>query len=219
MRIILLGPPGAGKGTQAKFLLEALHIPQISTGDMLRAAVKAGTAVGLQAKKIMEQGELVSDSIMIALVKERVAMADCQNGFLLDGFPRTLAQAQALTESGIKIDKVIEIQADYVEVIRRVSGRRIHPTSVRTYHVDYHPPKRVGCDDETGEPLIQRPDDREETVRNRLQVYQEQTLPLVAYYQDLAKTAKAAAPQFFSVDGMQAVETVKAAIFKGLGLE
>lgn len=215
MRIILLGPPGAGKGTQAQFLLEAFKIPQISTGDMLRAAVKAGTPLGLQAKRIMEEGGLVSDEIMIALVKERVAQADCHNGFLLDGFPRTLAQAKALTDSGIAIDEVIEIKADFEEVIRRISGRRIHPASGRTYHLSNHPPKVLGVDDETGEPLIQRPDDEEATVRNRLKVYETQTMPLVQYYQGLAKTDKNA-PHFFAVNGMQSVEAVKNQIFKHL---
>ncbi len=209
MRIILLGPPGAGKGTQAKFLLEKFNIPQVSTGDMLRAAVKAGTPLGLQAKKIMEEGGLVSDDIMIGLVKERVIEPDCKNGFLLDGFPRTLAQAQALTDSGIKIDDVIEIKVDYEEVVHRISGRRIHPASGRTYHVDYHPPKVAGIDDETGEPLIQRPDDEEVTVRKRLDVYEQQTKPLVKYYRDLSVQGRPTVPNFFVVDGMQSVEAVK----------
>ncbi len=207
MRIILLGPPGAGKGTQAQFLLEAFKIPQISTGDMLRAAVKAGTPVGLQAKKIMEAGGLVSDEIMIELVKQRINESDCKNGFLLDGFPRTLAQAEALADNEILIDEVIEIKADYDEVVRRISGRRIHPASGRTYHIDNHPP----VDDETGEPLVQRPDDEEATVRKRLKVYEEQTMPLVAYYQK-------AAPHFFAVNGMQSVESVKAEILKNISL-
>lgn len=215
MRIILLGPPGAGKGTQARFLLEAFHIPQISTGDMLRAAVKAGTPLGLQAKKIMEEGGLVPDDIMIALVKERVAEPDCTNGFLLDGFPRTLAQAEALSESDIQIDTVIELKADFDEVVRRISGRRVHPASGRTYHIVNHPPKIPGRDDETGEPLIQRPDDEEATVRKRLEVYQAQTLPLIAYYQQLAQKGKAA-PHYIVVNGMQSVEAVRADIFKQL---
>lgn len=215
MRIILLGPPGAGKGTQAQFLLESFQIPQISTGDMLRAAAKAGTPLGLRAKKIMEEGRLVSDDIMIALVQERVAQVDCRNGFLLDGFPRTLAQAEALTNSGLKIDAVIELRADYEEVIRRISGRRTHPQSGRTYHLINHPPKRAGFDDETGEPLIQRPDDEEATVRKRLKVYEEQTLPLVDYYQRLAEGG-AEAPRFFAVDGMQSVNAVKDEISKKL---
>lgn len=215
MRIILLGPPGAGKGTQAQFLLEAFKIPQISTGDMLRAAVNAGTELGIAAKKIMDAGGLVSDDIMIGLVKERVAQADCKNGFLLDGFPRTLAQAQALTESGIKIDEVIEIKADFEEVISRISGRRIHPASGRTYHITHNPPKVAGLDNETGEPLIQRPDDYEATVRNRLKVYEQQTMPLVRYYQDIANH-KGDTPHFFAVNGMQNVDAVKNEIFKHL---
>ncbi len=216
MRIILLGPPGAGKGTQAQFLLEHFNIPQISTGDMLRAAVKAGSALGLKAKKIMEEGGLVSDEIMIGLVQERVKEPDCTNGFLLDGFPRTLAQAEALTNSGIKIDEVIEIKVDIEEVIKRISGRRIHPASGRSYHIHIHPPKVVGLDDETGEPLIQRPDDEEATVRNRLKIYQDQTMPLVAYYKGRAEQDKENAAHFFAVDGMQSVDAVKQAIFAGL---
>jgi len=216
MRIILLGPPGAGKGTQAQFLLDQFNIPQISTGEMLRAAVKAETPLGLQAKAIMESGGLVPDDVMIGLVRDRVSQADCKNGFLLDGFPRTLAQAEALTDSGIKIDEVIEIRVDYEEVVHRISGRRIHPASGRTYHVDYHPPKVKDHDDLTGEPLMQRPDDAEVTVRNRLKVYAAQTLPLLEYYQNLAKTEKADAPHFFTVNGMQSVDTVKAAILEGL---
>lgn len=215
MRIILLGPPGAGKGTQAQFLLEKFQIPQISTGDMLRAAVKAGTSIGLKAKKIMEEGGLVPDEVMISLVEERVKAPDCKKGFLLDGFPRTLAQAQALTESGVKIDAIIELKVDFEEVIHRISGRRVHPASGRTYHIPHHPPKVMGLDDETGEPLIQRRDDEEATVRNRLKVYQEQTWPLVEYYQALA-TAPEDAPHFFGVDGMRPVEEVKQTIFEGL---
>lgn len=215
MRIILLGPPGAGKGTQAKFLLAALNIPQISTGDMLRSAVKAGSEIGLKARQIMEQGALVPDDIMIALVKQRIAEPDCRNGFLLDGFPRTLAQARALAESGIDIDDVIEIKADFEEVIRRISGRRIHPASGRIYHLDYNPPKRIGHDDATDEILVQRPDDEEGTVRNRLAVYAEQTLPLVDYYKALAAPAGSQL-HFFAVEGMQPVEAVKAAIFAAL---
>ena len=216
MRIILLGPPGAGKGTQAQFLLDQFNIPQISTGEMLRAAVKAETALGLQAKAIMESGGLVPDEIMIGLVQDRVAQEDCKNGFLLDGFPRTLAQAAALTESGIKIDEVIEIRVDYDEVVHRISGRRIHPASGRTYHVDYQPPKVSNQDDLTGEFLIQRPDDQEATVRNRLKVYEAQTLPLVAYYQNLVNASNADGPHFFAVNGMQSVDKVKAEILANI---
>ena len=215
MRIILLGPPGAGKGTQAQFLLDQFKIPQISTGDMLRSAVKAGTPLGLQVKEIMEQGGLVPDDLMIELVQDRVALDDCKNGFLLDGFPRTLAQAQALDEHGIPIDVVIELRVDFEEVVHRISGRRVHPASGRTYHVDYHPPKKAGFDDETGEALIQRPDDQEATIRNRLEIYQKQTQPLVSYYQVFASQH----PQklhYVVVNGMQAVNEVRAEILKAL---
>ncbi len=215
MRIILLGPPGAGKGTQAKFLLEALKIPQISTGDMLRAAVKAGTPLGLKAKAIMDSGALVPDDVMINLVKERVALDDCRNGFLLDGFPRTIEQADALRENGIAIDAVIEFLVDHEEVVRRISGRRVHPGSGRIYHVLSHPPKVEGHDDVTGEPLVQRPDDLEETVRNRLKVYDTQTAPLIDYYRGLSQTTPL---KYTVVDGMGAVDEVKAAIFKSLHL-
>jgi len=217
MRIILLGPPGAGKGTQAKFLLEALNIPQISTGDMLRAAVKAGTPLGQKAKAIMEQGALVPDEIMIDLVKARVSEPDCARGFLLDGFPRTLAQAEALQQQGIIIDRVIELKVDPLEIIKRISGRRVHPASGRTYHLDFHPPKIPGFDDETGEPLIQRPDDREETIRHRLEVYEAQTAPLAQYYQDQAKRHPEVL-KYIRVDGMREVEAVKTEIFKQLVL-
>lgn len=215
MRIILLGPPGAGKGTQAKFLLERLKIPQVSTGDMLRAAVKAGTPLGLKAKAIMEKGGLVSDDIMINLVKERVAEEDCAQGFLLDGFPRTLEQAYALRENGINVDAVIEFVVDHDEVVKRISGRRVHPASGRTYHVEYHPPKAANKDDVTGESLVQRPDDREETVRNRLKVYEAQTAPLIHYYRKLSTTEPL---KYIVVDGMKSVDEVKAEIFKGLGI-
>ena len=217
MRIILLGPPGAGKGTQAKFLLTALNIPQISTGDMLRAAVKAGSALGLKAKAIMEAGALVPDDIMIDLVKTRVQEADCKQGFLLDGFPRTLAQAEALKNNGIGIDRVIALTVNQTEVIKRISGRRVHPGSGRSYHLDQHPPKQANVDDETGEPLIQRPDDREETIRHRLQVYDAETAPLIDYYQDLARRQPEAL-KYIQVDGMQAVDVVQAEIFKHLAL-
>ena len=186
MRIILLGAPGAGKGTQAKFITEKYGIPQISTGDMLRAAVKAGTPLGLQAKDVMASGGLVSDDLIIALVKERIAEADCANGFLFDGFPRTIPQAEAMLEAGVDIDRVLEINVDDEEIVSRMSGRRVHPGSGRTYHVIHNPPKVEGKDDETGEELIQREDDLEETVRKRLSVYHEQTKPLVGFYQKLA---------------------------------
>jgi adenylate kinase len=182
MRIILLGAPGAGKGTQAQAIVEKLGIPQISTGDMLRAAVKAGTELGKKAKRIMDAGGLVSDDIIIGLVKDRIAQADCENGFLFDGFPRTIPQAEALMDAGIIIDRVIEIDVPDAEIISRLSGRRVHPASGRVYHIQHNPPKVEGLDDETGEPLVQRDDDREETVRKRLQVYHEQTKPLVDFY-------------------------------------
>ncbi len=187
MRIILLGAPGAGKGTQAKFITEKYGIPQISTGDMLRAAVKAGTPLGLQAKDVMASGGLVSDDLIIALVKERIAEADCANGFLFDGFPRTIPQAEAMLDAGVDIDRVLEINVDDEEIVSRMSGRRVHPGSGRTYHVIHNPPKVEGKDDETGEELIQREDDLEETVRKRLSVYHEQTKPLVGFYQKLAE--------------------------------
>ncbi|MCX7123769.1 MAG: adenylate kinase [Gammaproteobacteria bacterium] len=215
MRVILLGPPGAGKGTQAQFLLDQLKIPQISTGDMLRSAVKAGTPLGLQVKEIMEAGGLVPDDLMIVLVQNRVALNDCKNGFLLDGFPRTLAQAHALREHGIHIDMLIELRVDFEEVVHRISGRRVHAASGRTYHVDYHPPKIVGLDDETGETLIQRRDDQEETVRNRLKIYEDQTQPLVTYYQDLAKRHPKEL-RYVVVNGMQSVTEVRAEILKAL---
>lgn len=198
MHIILLGPPGAGKGTQAELLAKELNIPKISTGDMLRAAVNSGTSLGQQVQKIMDSGKLVSDGIMIALVKERISQPDCARGFLLDGFPRTLAQAEALREAEIPIDSVIKLVVPDEEIIRRMSGRRIHPVSGRTYHILYHPPKEEGRDDVTGEPLIQREDDKEETVRRRLAVYHEQTKPLVNYYK-----------QCIEINGVGAVDEVK----------
>ncbi|HSC74819.1 MAG TPA: adenylate kinase [Pseudomonadales bacterium] len=183
MRVILLGAPGAGKGTQAKLIMEKMGIPQISTGDMLRAAVAAGTALGLKVKDIMTSGGLVSDDLIIALVKERIAQADCANGFLFDGFPRTIPQAEALLRENVQIDRVIEIDVPDQDIIARLSGRRVHESSGRVYHVEHNPPKISGIDDVTGEPLIQRPDDTEETVRKRLQVYHDQTKPLVEFYQ------------------------------------
>ncbi|MCS4503822.1 adenylate kinase [wastewater metagenome] len=212
MRIILLGPPGAGKGTQAQALCETYGIPQISTGDMLRAAVKAGTPLGQEAKKVMDSGGLVSDEIIMGLIKERVAEPDCANGFLFDGFPRTIAQADALAAEGIRIDNVVEIQVPDEEIVQRMTGRRVHPGSGRVYHVEHNPPKAAGRDDETGEELVQRDDDREETVRKRLEVYHEQTRPLVDYYRDLAGKGGPDAPKYVSVDGRGSVEDVQARI-------
>ena len=208
MRLILLGAPGAGKGTQANFIKEKYNIPQISTGDMLRAAVKAGTPLGVAAKKVMDSGGLVSDDIIIGLVKERLKDDDCKNGFLFDGFPRTIAQAEAMKEAGVKIDYVLEIDVAADEIITRMSGRRVHLASGRTYHVTFNPPKVPGKDDVTGEPLIQRDDDKEETVRKRLQVYYDQTQPLIGYYQQWAATGDANAPQYRKVAGVGAVDEI-----------
>jgi adenylate kinase len=208
MRIILLGSPGSGKGTQAQFICKKYGIPQISTGDMLRAAVREGTPLGLAAKKIMDEGGLVSDDIILGLIKERIAQDDCKNGFLLDGFPRTIAQAEGLKEMGVDIDYVIEIKVDDEEIIKRMAGRRVHPGSGRTYHVEYNPPKQDGVDDVTGEPLIQREDDKEETVRKRLKVYHEQTQPLVDYYASPDNPAK-----FVSIPGVGSVDEITAKIF------
>ncbi len=216
MRLILLGGPGAGKGTQAKFITDHYEIPQISTGDMLRAAVKAGTDLGQQAKEIMESGALVSDDIIIGLVKERIAQPDCENGFLFDGFPRTIPQAEALRDSGVVLQYVVEIAVDDEEIIRRMSGRRVHPASGRSYHVEFNPPQRAGRDDVTGEPLVQRDDDLEETVRKRLQVYHAQTKPLVKYYSDWEKSGDAAAPRYVRVDGIGGVDAVRDRIFAAL---
>ncbi|HFD79936.1 MAG TPA: adenylate kinase [Gammaproteobacteria bacterium] len=217
MRIILLGGPGAGKGTQAKFITEKYGIPQISTGDMLRAAVKEGTPLGLEAKKVMDAGGLVSDDIILGLVKERIQQDDCANGFLFDGFPRTLAQAEALKQQGIKIDAVVEIDVDDDEIIKRMSGRRVHPASGRTYHVVFNPPKEEGKDDVTGEPLVQRDDDKEETVRERLRVYHEQTEPLIEYYSKWAEQGGEDAPRYVRVNGIGKVEEIRDAIFEALG--
>jgi adenylate kinase len=216
MRIILLGAPGAGKGTQAQFIKEKYNIPQISTGDMLRAAVKAGTEMGLQAKQKMDAGELVSDDIIIGIVKERVKEDDCRNGYLLDGFPRTIPQADAMRENNIDVDYVVEIDVDHEEIVKRLSGRRVHPESGRVYHVTYNPPKEEGKDDVSGEPLIQRDDDQEDTVRRRLAVYEEQTRPLVAYYSEWAARDAENAPQYVSVEGVGSVEDIRDAIFAGL---
>jgi len=217
MRIILLGPPGAGKGTQAAYLCEAYGVPQISTGDMLRAAVKAGTPLGLEAKKVMDAGGLVSDDIIVGLVKERIAQPDCANGFLFDGFPRTIAQADALKEESIRIDCVIEIKVDDEEIVSRMSGRRVHPASGRVYHVEHNPPQVDGRDDETGEPLVQRDDDKEETVRKRLQVYHEQTKPLVDYYSSWAASGDPVAPRYVSVEGTGSVDDVQSRIREAVG--
>lgn len=205
MRIILLGPPGAGKGTQAQTLTKAFAIPQISTGDMLRAAIKAGTPLGLQAKEVMDQGKLVSDEIILGLVKERISADDCANGFLFDGFPRTIPQAQALVDAGIEIDAVVELQVPDEKIVKRMSGRRVHLASGRTYHIVYNPPKVEGKDDVTGEDLVIREDDKEETVRSRLDVYHKQTEPLVAFYKDLASKGKTF---YLDLDGDRPVEVI-----------
>jgi len=214
MRLILLGAPGAGKGTQARFVTEHYQIPQISTGDMLRAAVEAGTELGKTVKHIMEAGEYVPDDVIIQLVKDRIAKPDCAHGFLFDGFPRTVPQADAIIHAGINLDFVIEIEVDDEEIVHRMTGRRIHLPSGRVYHVDYHPPKEPGKDDVTGEPLVQRDDDKESTVRRRLAVFHQQTKPLIDYFVNLEqKDAEVSAPHFASVDGMLPVQDVKKAIF------
>ena len=216
MRVILLGPPGAGKGTQAAFIAERFGIPQISTGDMLRAAVKAGTPLGLEAKKVMDAGGLVSDDIIIGLVKERIAQPDAAKGFLFDGFPRTIAQADALKAQGVRIDAVVELQVPDEEIVSRMSGRRVHPGSGRVYHVVYNPPAKEGVDDVSGEPLVQRDDDREDTVRKRLQVYHEQTKPLVDYYSSWASDGGEGAPRYAVVKGTGPVDEVRSRIVSGL---
>jgi len=217
MRLILLGAPGAGKGTQAAFICQRFGIPQISTGDMLRAAVKAGTPLGLAAKKVMDSGALVSDDIIIGLVKERLAMPDCAKGFLFDGFPRTIPQAEAMKTAGVKLDHVLEIDVPDSAIIERMSGRRVHVASGRTYHVKFNPPKVAGQDDVTGEPLIQREDDKEETVRKRLDVYQKQTRPLVDYYSQWAARGEAGAPRYARVSGTGAVDEITARVLAALG--
>jgi adenylate kinase len=216
MRVILLGGPGAGKGTQAGFIKEKFAIPQISTGDMLRAHVKAGTELGKAAKKIMDEGGLVSDDIIMGMVKERIKEDDCRNGFLFDGFPRTLAQADALKDAGIFVDAVVEIDVPDEEIIRRMSGRRVHLASGRTYHVTFNPPKAEGKDDVTGEPLIQRDDDKEETVMARLKVYHDQTEPLIEYYSKWAERGGEGAPRYVKIHGIGNVETIRDQIFSGL---
>ena len=210
MRLILLGAPGAGKGTQAAFICKQFSIPQISTGDMLRAAVKAGSPMGVAAKKVMDAGQLVSDEIIIGLVKERIKEADCANGFLFDGFPRTIPQAQAMRDAGVPLDYVLEIDVPFEAIIERMSGRRSHPASGRIYHVKFNPPKAEGKDDLTGEPLVQRDDDKAETVQKRLDVYSAQTRPLVAYYSDWATQDAAAAPKYRKIDGMSDVSDITA---------
>jgi adenylate kinase len=220
MRLILLGAPGAGKGTQAQFICEKFAIPQISTGDMLRAAVKAGTELGIAAKKIMDAGGLVSDDIIIGLVKDRLTQPDCSKGYLFDGFPRTIPQAQAMKDAGVPIDYVLEIDVPFEAIIDRMSGRRVHPASGRTYHISFNPPKVEGKDDVTGEALIQRDDDKEETVRKRLQVYNDQTRPLVEYYSTWATQSNAAdivkAPAYRKVSGTGNVNDITASIFAEL---
>ena len=216
MRIILLGAPGAGKGTQAQYITEKYDIPQISTGDMLRAAVKAGSPLGLKVKEVMASGGLVSDETIIALIKERIAEPDCVNGCLFDGFPRTIPQAEALKNEGVQIDFVVDIDVDDNEIIKRISGRRVHEASGRVYHVDNNPPKVAGKDDETGEALIQREDDKEETVAKRLEVYHAQTKPLVGYYKDLAEKEPENAPTYVYIPGVGSVEDIRNSIFKAI---
>ena len=216
MRVILLGAPGAGKGTQAKHIMEQFGIPQISTGDMLRAAVREGTELGLQVKDIMASGGLVSDDLIIALVKERIQADDCSKGFLFDGFPRTIPQAQALLDAGVAIDCVVEIHVDDEEIVRRLSGRRVHSESGRVYHIVYNPPKVEGLDDETGEALIQRDDDKEDTVRKRLDVYHEQTEPLVDFYKNLTAQQGAEPPQYHRINGVGDVGEIKQQLLAAL---
>ncbi|MEZ5504063.1 MAG: adenylate kinase [Halioglobus sp.] len=213
MRLILLGAPGAGKGTQAKFICEEFGIPQISTGDMLRAAVKARTELGLQAKQVMDMGGLVSDAVIIGLVQDRIADADCANGFLFDGFPRTIPQAQAMVTAGVAIDHVVEIVVDDEEIVARLSGRRVHPGSGRIYHVKFNPPRQEGLDDVTGEPLVQRDDDTEETVRKRLKIYHEQTSPLTKFYRNMRGDK---APEYHRIAGVGSVEDIRKTVLAAL---
>ena len=212
MHVILLGSPGSGNGTQAQFISKKYAIPQISTGDMLRAAVRDGTPLGIEAKKVMDAGGLVSDDIILGLIKERIALPDCADGFLLDGFPRTIAQAEGLEALGVKIDHVIEINVADEEIVKRIAGRRMHPQSGRTYHIEFNPPKSQGIDDDTGEPLIQRDDDKEETVRKRLCIYHEQTKPLVGYYSATGRKVK-----FSSMAGIGTVDEITKKVFDILG--
>lgn len=216
MRLILLGGPGAGKGTQANLIKEKYQIPQISTGDMLRAAVKAGTELGKKAKAVMDAGQLVPDEVIIGLVKERIKEADCQKGFLFDGFPRTIPQADAMKEAGVAIDAVVDIDVPDEEIIKRMSGRRAHLASGRTYHIIFNPPKVEGKDDVTGEPLVQRDDDKEETVRKRLDVYHSQTEPLIDYYKNWGVSGEAGAPKYVRVEGIGKVEEIRDKVFSAL---
>ena len=216
MRWILLGAPGAGKGTQAQFICEKFAIPQISTGDMLRAAVKAGTELGIAAKKIMDAGGLVSDDIIIGLVKDRLTQSDCSKGYLFDGFPRTIPQAQAMRDAGVPIDYVLEIDVPFEAIIDRMGGRRVHPASGRTYHIKYNPPKVEGKDDVTGDPLIQRDDDKEDTVKKRLEVYSAQTRPLVDYYASWSEKEPTLAPRYRAISGQGSVEEITERAFKAL---
>ncbi len=216
MKLILLGGPGAGKGTQAGYITKKYGVPQISTGDMLRAAVKAGTPMGLEAKKVMDAGGLVTDEIILGLVKDRIAEDDCANGFLFDGFPRTLPQADALKAQGVEIDGVVEIDVDDAEIVKRMSGRRVHLASGRTYHIVFNPPKVEGKDDETGEDLIQRDDDHEETVKKRLDVYHDQTEPLISYYTDWSKSGEENSPKYHHIAGIGGVEDIRDSIFNAL---
>jgi len=217
MRVILLGGPGAGKGTQANFIKEKYQVPQISTGDMLRAHVKQGTELGKAAKKIMDEGGLVSDEIIMGMVKERIAADDCNNGFLFDGFPRTIPQAEALKSAGVKVDAVVEIDVPDEEIIRRMSGRRVHLASGRTYHMVFNPPRQEGLDDVTGETLIQRDDDKEETVRARLNVYHDQTEPLMDFYKRYAESGEPGAPRYVKIAGVGGVDEIREQIFAALG--
>ena len=217
MRLILLGPPGAGKGTQAALICQKYGIPQISTGDMLRSAVKAGTPLGVAAKKVMDSGALVSDEIIIGLVKERITRPDCANGFLFDGFPRTIPQADAMKVASVHRDAVLEIDVPDAAIIERMSGRLSHPASGRSYHVKFNPPKTPGVDDVSGEPLVQRGDDKEETVRKRLKIYHDQTRPLVDYYSAWAATGDARAPRYAKISGTGSVEEITARVFEALG--
>jgi adenylate kinase len=216
MRLILLGGPGAGKGTQANYIKEKYEIPQISTGDMLRAAVKAGTDLGKKAKEFMDAGALVPDDVIIGLVKERIKESDCEKGFFFDGFPRTIPQADAMKDAGVPIDAVVDIEVPDEEIIKRMSGRRVHLASGRTYHVVFNPPKVEGKDDETGEPLIQREDDQEETVKKRLDVFHEQTEPLVDYYKKWETTGESAAPKYVRIEGVGKVDQIRDSIFNAL---
>ena len=217
MRVILLGPPGAGKGTQSAYVTRTFGIPQISTGDMLRAAIKAGTAPGIAASKVMDTGQLVSDDIIVALVMERLKRDDCAKGYLFDGFPRTIAQAEAMKAAQVRIDHVLEIDVPEAEIVLRMSGRRVHPASGRSYHVKFNPPRVEGRDDVTGEPLVQRDDDREETVKKRLEVYQRQTRPLVQYYTRWAASGDQRAPRIHRISGLGSVEEIKARTIAALG--